>query len=99
MKTTRVNVRWLHGLHARPAARLVRLAHRFHSRIHLRVGARLADAKSILHILILSAGLGTALQIDVDGVDEREAIQAVEEFFQDDDSGADAESDAAPLQP
>jgi phosphotransferase system HPr (HPr) family protein len=99
MKTTRVEVRWLHGLHARQAARLVWLAHRFHSQIHLRLGARLADAKSILHILILSAGPGTALQVDVDGVDEHEAIQAVEKFFQDDDSATESESYAAPLRP
>ena len=99
MKTTHVTVQWPHGLHARPAAKLVGLARRFRSRIRLRLGTRLADARSILHIIVLSAGLGMALVIEADGVDEQEAIQAVEEFFREpgalEDSGGGSFSEHA----
>ena len=63
------------------AARLVRLAQRFHSSIRLRLGTRIADARSILSLMLLSATLGTSLDIEAAGNDEHEAVQAVEEFF------------------
>jgi phosphotransferase system HPr (HPr) family protein len=40
-----------------------------------------ADARSVLSILILCAGLGATLDIEASGPDEREAIQAVDAFF------------------
>jgi PTS HPr component phosphorylation site len=46
MKTTRVTIKWHAGLHMRAAAQLVRLARRFRSSICLRVGSRVADAKT-----------------------------------------------------
>jgi phosphotransferase system HPr (HPr) family protein len=63
------------------AARLVRLAQGFHSRILLRLGTRMADARSIISLMLLSATLGTSLEIEAAGNDEHEAVQAVEEFF------------------
>lgn len=71
------------GLHARAAAQLVKLAARFKSQIKLtRIdNAVTADAKSILSVLTLAAAKGTALKLNVDGVDEREALSAVEEIF------------------
>jgi len=63
------------------AARLVRLAQQFRSSIRLRLGTRMADARSILSLLLLSATLGTSLDIEAAGNDEHEAVQAVEEFF------------------
>ena len=41
----------------------------------------MADARSVLGILILCAGLGTTLEIEASGPDEREAIRAVDTFF------------------
>ena len=81
MKATHVTVKWHDGLHMRTAARLVRLARKFHCRILLRFGSRVADARSILSIMILSAGLGAPLDIEASGEDEHEAIQAVEAYF------------------
>lgn len=81
MLTTRVIVKWREGLHMRSAAQLVRLAQRFHSRIVLRLGARVADARSILSIMILSASLGSPLEIEASGDDEHEALRAVVEYF------------------
>ncbi len=67
------------GLHARAAAKLVRLTSRFESDIKL---SRLnteeqVDAKSILGILLLAAAQGTELQVMTDGRDEKVAMEAV----------------------
>ncbi|MEJ2077847.1 MAG: HPr family phosphocarrier protein [Acidobacteriota bacterium] len=72
------------GLHARAAARLVRLTSRYESNIKLsRVGLdQHIDAKSILGILLLAARKGTRLQITFDGSDEAVAAREVVELFQ-----------------
>lgn len=71
------------GLHARAAAQLVRLAGKFKSRIILkRIDNNvIADAKSILSVLTLAAAKGTHLELEVEGDDEHEALQAIEEIF------------------
>ena len=67
------------GLHARAAARLVRTATAFESALRLVRADRSAsaDAKSILSVLMLAASRGTELIITADGVDEREALDAL----------------------
>ncbi len=71
------------GLHARAAAQLVRLASNFKSRITLKRtdNVVVADAKSILSVLTLAASKQTQLELEVDGEDEQEALQAIEEIF------------------
>ena len=81
MKTTTVIVPWQEGMHLRRAGNLVKLATQFRSSIVCRLGERVADARSVLSILILCAGLGATLEIEASGPDEREAIQAVDTFF------------------
>ena len=81
MKTTTVIVPWQEGMHLRRAGNLVKLATQFRSSILCRLGERVADARSVLSILILCAGLGATLEIEASGPDEREAIQAVDTFF------------------
>lgn len=81
MKATHVTLRWRAGLHIRPATRLVRLAQRFKSRLFLKAGEHVADARSIFQILLLSASIGTTMIIEADGSDENEAVQAMTEFF------------------
>lgn len=68
-------------MHLRRAGNLVKLATQFRSSILCRLGERVADARSVLSILILCAGLGATLEIEASGPDEREAIQAVDAFF------------------
>lgn len=71
------------GLHARAAARLVRLAAGFESEITLLrsdAGTR-ADAKSILELLRLAAAFDSNLTIRVEGVDEEEAAADVVKLF------------------
>lgn len=81
MKTTTVIVPWQEGMHLRRAGNLVKLATQFRSSILCRLGERVADARSVLSILILCAGLGATLEVEASGPDEREAIQAVDTFF------------------
>lgn len=71
------------GLHARAAAKLVRVACRFQSDVILRrvEGGTSADAKSILSVLMLAASRGTELQASVEGVDEEAAMSAVAQLF------------------
>ena len=85
MKKANVVVCWQPGLHLRHASRLARLASGFQSRICLHLGESVADASSILSILILCASMNTVLQIETSGSDEQEALLAVEAFFQSDD--------------
>jgi phosphocarrier protein HPr len=68
------------GMHARAAARLVRLAGGFRSDIRLaRSDAlyRTVDAKSIFSVLLLAATQGTMIDITVDGPDEVEAMESL----------------------
>jgi phosphotransferase system HPr (HPr) family protein len=71
------------GLHARAAAKLVRVASGFQSQVLLRrvEGEVTADAKSILSVLMLAASRGTELQASATGVDEEAAMDAVEQLF------------------
>jgi len=72
------------GLHARAAAKLVRLASGFSSDIYLsRAGAdQQIDSKSILGILMLAAAQGTCLIVSIDGCDEVEAGRAIQSLFE-----------------
>ncbi len=72
------------GLHARAAAKLVRLASRFSSEIHLsREDAnQQIDSKSILGVLMLAASKGTRLVISIEGQDEAEAVEAIRVLFE-----------------
>lgn len=84
MIRTAVTVESELGLHARAAARLVRLTSGYHSQIRI---ARAEsdqgiDARSILGILLLAAARGTILYLSVDGDDEKEAAAAMLQYFQ-----------------
>jgi phosphocarrier protein HPr len=72
------------GLHARAAAKLVRLASRFSSEVHLsREDAnQQIDSKSILGILMLAASQGTRLIFSIEGKDETEAGEAIRRLFE-----------------
>ena len=67
------------GLHARAAAKLVRAATAFRSSLKLIRMDRgaVADAKSILSVLMLAAARGTELQVTAEGPDEGPALEAL----------------------
>jgi phosphotransferase system HPr (HPr) family protein len=81
MKTTIVTVPWKEGIHLRRAGGIAKLASRFRASIVCRLEGQVADARSVISILILCAGLGATLEIEASGPDEREAIQAVDALF------------------
>jgi phosphocarrier protein HPr len=62
------------GLHARAAAKLVRLASGFESRVQLRRGQREVNAKSIMGVMLLAASKGTEIELVIEGGDEAEAL-------------------------
>mgnify|MGYP006308183735 FL=1 len=71
------------GLHARAAAKLVKLSSEFESDISLSKsnGNQRIDGKSILGVLLLAASHGTELDIVFEGIDEAEAAAAVEKLI------------------
>ncbi len=77
MTSRRVAVRNALGLHARAAARFVKLAGSFQCQIRVTRGARTMDGKSILGLLLLAAARGSELVIAGDGVDEVAAVDAL----------------------
>jgi len=85
MKCSQVFVPWKAGLHLRPAAKLVRLAQSFHSTIFLKCGDKLADARSIVSILLLTASMGAVVDVEVSGDDEANAATAIAQIFSADD--------------
>ena len=71
-----------HGLHLRPAQKLVDLAMKFTAEITLRKDARTADAKSIFDVITLGAEPGSTLHLLAEGEDAAEALDVLEEFIQ-----------------
>jgi phosphocarrier protein HPr len=73
------------GLHARAAAKLVRLANTLQSSVTLtRSDTKIiADGKDILSVLQIAAGYGINLTITVEGVDEQDAIEQITKLFAD----------------
>jgi len=65
------------GLHARAAARFVKLAGAYRSHIRVTRGQRTMDGKSILGLLLLAAARGSQIEISADGPDEAEALAAL----------------------
>jgi phosphocarrier protein len=65
------------GLHARAAARFVKVASQFQSRITVSRGTRTVDGKSILGLLLLAAARGREVEIAAEGLDEQEALEAL----------------------
>jgi len=66
------------GLHARAAAKFVGCASAFSSSIRAGKDGNLVDGKSIMSVMMLAAGKGTVLDLQVEGKDEDEALQALQ---------------------
>jgi phosphocarrier protein HPr len=65
------------GLHARAAARFVRLASQFAATVRVARGSRELDGKSILGLLLLGAARGSTIVIRTEGVDAAAAAEAL----------------------
>jgi len=69
------------GLHARAAAKFVRIASGFQSEIMIHLGNREVNGKSIMGIMMLAAGKGTEINIITIGPDENEAMSSLEDLI------------------
>jgi len=65
------------GLHARASAKLTQLAGGFQSEIWLTRNGRRVNAKSIMGVMMLAAGLGSRIVIETEGSDADAALQAI----------------------
>ena len=65
------------GLHARASAKLTKMAGSFPCEVFMSRGERRINAKSIMGVMMLAAGLGSVVDIETDGPQEREAMDAL----------------------
>ena len=65
------------GLHARASAKLTKLAGSFQCEVFLSRGSRRVNAKSIMGVMILAAGIGSQVELETDGADEQAAQDAI----------------------
>ncbi|MFA5530596.1 MAG: HPr family phosphocarrier protein [Thiohalomonadaceae bacterium] len=70
------------GLHARAAAKFVSLASRFKSEVHVARDGRRVNGKSIMGVMMLAAARGTTVVLDVEGEDEQQALNELEELIE-----------------
>lgn len=71
------------GLHARASAKLTKVASGFVSDVFLSRNGRRVNAKSIMGVMMLAAGMGSEIELEVDGADEQQATQAITSLVND----------------
>ena len=71
------------GLHARASAKLTKLAGGFRCDLHLSRNGRRVNAKSIMGVMMLAAGIGSEVEIEAAGVDEQAAVDAIAALIND----------------
>jgi len=81
MIKTRITINNKLGLHARASAKLTKLAGGFQCEIHLTRNTRRVNAKSIMGVMMLAAGLGAEVEIETDGPDEEAAMAALRQLI------------------
>ena len=70
------------GLHARASAKLVQLLQGFKCNAFLVYRGREINAKSIMGVMMLAAGVGTPVMLRTDGIDEEDAMNAMVALFE-----------------
>lgn len=76
-----ITIQCENGLEARPIAVLVQKASQFSSRVHIEVGTKKINAKSIMGMMSLSVGCGDEVAVVTDGADEVEAADEIEAYL------------------
>ena len=69
------------GMHARAAAKFVKLATSFDSNIDIQKGSRRVNAKSIMGVMMLAASKGSTITIHADGSDAEKSLDALEQLI------------------
>ncbi|MBC7955629.1 MAG: HPr family phosphocarrier protein [Cytophagales bacterium] len=77
MIKTSINISNKLGLHARASAKLTKLAGSFQSDVFMSRNARRVNAKSIMGVMMLAAGMGSEVEIETAGPDEQAAMDAL----------------------
>jgi phosphocarrier protein len=77
-----VTIRNRAGMHARPAALLVKTASSFTSQVFLEKDSERVNGKSIMGVITLGATFNTPLKIIADGPDEAQAVDALARLFE-----------------
>ncbi len=77
-----VTIRNRAGMHARPAALLVKTASAFSSQIFIEKDSERVNGKSIMGVITLGATYNTPLKVIADGPDEVQALDAIERLFE-----------------
>ena len=77
MIKTRTTISNKLGLHARASAKLTKLAGRFPCDVFMSKGERRINAKSIMGVMMLAAGLGSEVELETNGDREQEAMDAL----------------------
>ena len=65
------------GLHARASAKLTKLAGSYPCEVWMTKGERRINAKSIMGVMMLAAGIGTQVELETSGEQEQEAMDAL----------------------
>jgi phosphocarrier protein HPr len=65
------------GLHARASAKLTQLAAKYQCDVQMSRNGRKVNAKSIMGVMMLAAGKGAKVVVEIDGPDETEAMDAI----------------------
>jgi phosphocarrier protein HPr len=65
------------GLHARASAKLTKIAGGYPCEVWLSKGERRINAKSIMGVMMLAAGIGSTIEVETDGAQEQEAQSAI----------------------
>jgi phosphocarrier protein HPr len=65
------------GLHARASAKLTKLASTYPCEVFMSRNGRRINAKSIMGVMMLAAGLGSEVELETDGPQEQEAMEAL----------------------
>ena len=71
------------GLHARASAKLTQLAGNFQCEIWMSRNGRRINAKSIMGVMMLAAGLGSTVELETNGPQEEEAMNAIVQLMDD----------------
>jgi phosphocarrier protein HPr len=82
MRERIVTIRNRAGMHARPAALLVKTASRFNSQIFVEKDEERVNGKSIMGVITLGATFDTPLKIIASGPDEEAALEAIARLFE-----------------
>ena len=70
------------GLHARASAKFVKLASSFDAEIHVSKDDNTVDARSIMGLMMLAAGIGSHIEIKAQGAEAEAAIQALADLVE-----------------